>query len=222
MTFKSMQLLMVLGLLLIEFWKVQGAVASQEPRVIVYREVGEDGYPTEHKTLTVWGYPKPTNLPQENDNPPEPVHQEEQLIPEVEHRETPDDIHVIEDNQPMTATEEPDPELSQIIPEETPISTVIDAPEEEAVVDPIDDQPMITSVVTETIFSTKTVSGTSITTTTMTTGAKSDSVQSQNSLTSTFSISKDDLLFRANRGQRHDTDSILCIMMAIAVVLGVL
>lgn len=239
MTSRSVLLLvmMVGGLLLVEFRSVESAAASSEPRVIVYREIGEDGYPAEHKTLTVWDYPKPTSVPQKNDRIVEPIYQEEevenQLVVKEEHSGIQDDTRVIEDIQVVTvtqimevvATAEPASQPSQVIPEESPIGTVVDPPEGDAVVvvaDPSDDQPTITTVVTVTISSTKTISGTSITTITVTEESSDDDMLSQNSLTSTFSIAKDDLLFRANWGQRHSTDNLLCIAMVMIVALGAL
>lgn len=235
MSFTRMSLLGIVGVLLIELEWVHGTAASSEQRVIVYREIGEDGYPAEHKTLTFWDYPKPTTAPQENYNPVvEPVHQEEeqQFIPVEEHLQTQNDSHLIKDNIQDVATPqimdvmpegEPDLQPNQVIPEEAPIDTITDPPTEEVVVvDPIDDEPAIITVITETVSSVVTIPGTSITTITVTQGTSSDGGLFQNAFTSTFSIAKDDLLFRANRGQRHNTDSMLYIAMVIVVVLGVL
>lgn len=231
MPFKSLLLVVIAGVLLIGCGEVQNAETKPEPRLIVYREIGEDGNPTDPKTLTLWNYPKPTNQPLDSGNPPKPAHQEEQWIPEEEPHQTQDNGQVIEDVPQMTVTQivevmatvDHDPQPSQNIPEVTPINTVIDPPKE-TVVDPNDDQPTITTFITETISSTVTVStGTSMTTITITKGVNDDDDGIlQNSSFSTFSIASSDLLFRANRGQKHNTDSLLCIMIVMAAVLGVL
>lgn len=229
---------------MIWFDRIQGKASRPEPRVIVYREIGEDGNPAEHKTLTLWNdYAKPTNTLHDHDKQIGPT-QEEHRTPREEHHRAQEgslisleeyhqsqdnymhkDTHILTVTQVVVATaiEEPILQPSQSIPEETLTSTVIDPPKEAGVED-TDDQPIATTVITETLFSTETITlGTSIVTRTVIKGANGSDILFQHSMTNSFTIASKDLLFRANQGEKHNMDNLLCcIVMTVMVVLGIL